>query len=482
MEFLLTISMLFTISTSFPMRNESKGMVALDKRDHLKESLGHHSKEPAVLSDLPAEALAESQRSFGVNQTGIVDSAAQTAVKTSWFGFKNERNHSALKRKKRYVLEGSHWSKSTVTYRISKYSKRLPNHVGTEQVLARAFKVWSDVSSLTFREKRRGRVDIDIRFEEGDHGCSESLDGPKGKLAHAFYPQFGGNVHFDDAEDWIIDRTEGTSLFHVATHEFGHALGIAHSENENAVMFEKYDSSSVGTKLDTDDINAIQILYGTREDPLVDEFGSPTDNSDAQDMCSDAKIDAATRTHDGNTYFFRGDFYWRIERGTAPTGFPKRITDDWGGLEGNLDAALTWRSGKTYFFKGDKYWRFTNMNMDLGYPRDISEGFEGIPEASDAAFVWSGNGNTYFFKGDQYWMFDSSKTPPVSDKFPKRIRNWRGLPNDIDAAFQWENQHTYFFKGKEFYRFDDDNFRVDSADPPYPRLTSAWWFHCRPVS
>ncbi|PRD22544.1 UNVERIFIED_CONTAM: Matrix metalloproteinase-16 [Trichonephila clavipes] len=158
-------------------------------------------------------------------------------------------------------------------------------------------------------------------------------------------------------------------------------------------------------------------------------------------------------------YEQRSDFYWKILQDAIADGYPRKISDDWGGLEGNLDASLTWTNGKTYFFKGGRYWRFTNKEMDTGYPKLLSRGFEGIPDMLDAAFVWSGNGKTYFFKGDKYWRYDSNNDPPVSDQYPKPISNWNGLPSDIDAAFQWENSRTYFFKGDKYYRFNDVNFR-----------------------
>ena len=118
--------------------------------------------------------------------------------------------------------------------------------------------------------------------------------------------------------------------------------------------------------------------------------------------------------------------------------------------------------------------------MASGYPKEISVGFAGIPNNIDAAFVWSGNGKTYFFKGDQYWRFDSRADPPVSNRYPKPLKNWVGLPNSVDAAFRWQNGLTYFFKGSKYYRFNDAEFEVDSkAKPPFPRQTSVWWFDCK---
>lgn len=115
-------------------------------------------------------------------------------------------------------------------------------------------------------------------------------------------------------------------------------------------------------------------------------------------------------------------------------GYPRRISEGWGGLPSNLDAALSWPDGKIYFFKviflkmchdaviddqfpstltfvittflflfccmqGSYYWRWRDNAIDPGYPKQIREGFAGIPDNIDAAFVWGGNDKTYFIKG-----------------------------------------------------------------------------------
>ncbi|GAU98827.1 hypothetical protein RvY_09917-2 [Ramazzottius varieornatus] len=76
--------------------------------------------------------------------------------------------------------------------------------------------------------------------------------------------QFGGNTHFDDAEEWTADSIIGVNLFQVATHEFGHALGLGHSKNQKALMAPFYQPFARNFSLQKDDIKEIQKLYGER--------------------------------------------------------------------------------------------------------------------------------------------------------------------------------------------------------------------------
>lgn len=475
------------VTHTFPV-NDNEAVLYLQKFGYLEpESEGYRTS--AILGpDAISSALKDFQRFAGLNQTGEMDNATIAMMNTPRCGVKDKIGHSESARKKRYALQGSKWRATQLTYRVSKYPSRIKDKTRVDKEIARAFKIWSDVTTLNFEERRRGRVSIDISFENGEHGDGDPFDGPGKTLAHAFFPQYGGDAHFDNEEKWTIDERTGTNMFQVAAHEFGHSLGLSHTDERQALMAPYYRGYQPYFKLHSDDIDAIQSLYGSRNNPRPSEdedepTGPPPDISDAPDLCQDSQIDTVTRTQNGSTYAFKGDFYWKILSNGIADGYPRKLSDDWDGLEGNLDASMTWSNGKTYFFKGGRYWRFTNKEMDTGYPKLLYRGFEGIPDMLDAAVVWSGNGKTYFFKGDKYWRYDSNNDPPVSDRYPRPITNWNGLPVDgIDAAFQWENSRTYFFKDDKYYRFNDITFEVDSAEPPYPRSTSIWWFDCKSAS
>lgn len=255
----------------------------------------------------------------------------------------------------------------------------------------------------------------------------------------------------------------------MAAHEFGHSLGLSHSDVRSALMAPFYRGFEPVFKLDSDDVQGIQALYGRKSNsnniPNV-PIGKPRDPirpitpRDDDELCTDPKIDAMFNTNDGSTYGFKGENYYKLTENALAEGYPKRISDGWPGLPGNIDAAFTYKNGKTYFFQGTKYWRYSGREMDGDYPKEISAGFTGIPDHLDAALVWGGNGKIYFYKGTKFWRFDPLKRPPVKSTYPKPIANWEGVPNSIDAALQYVNGYTYFFKGDKYYRFNDRTFSV----------------------
>ena len=174
-------------------------------------------------------------------------------------------------------------------------------------------------------------------------------------------------------------------------------------------------------RLDQDDIEAIQALYGSKvSKPTAAPTPTPgpgttspaTTEGTQSGLCSDSSFDTIFRSSEGQTYVFRGDNYWLLTSEAVAPGYPRSISSDWS-LPSNIQAAFTWRdTGATYLFSGSQYWKYRDMQPVSGYPKDISEGFPGIPADVDTAFVWSGNNKIYFFKGKKPLTNSPPTSPP----------------------------------------------------------------------
>ena len=101
------------------------------------------------------------------------------------------------KRKKRYALQGSKWSRNKLRFRVGKYPKySMMSRDVINKELKRALELWSEAADVEFdfnteptnfgsillmgqgmQPKLDSNYDIDVRFETGYHGDSEPFDG-----------------------------------------------------------------------------------------------------------------------------------------------------------------------------------------------------------------------------------------------------------------------------------------------------------------
>ncbi|XP_069495142.1 matrix metalloproteinase-18-like [Ambystoma mexicanum] len=393
--------------------------------------------------------LREMQRFFGLQVTGKLDPDTLGVMQKPRCGVYDVADYSTFPRR-------PVWKKTQLTYRILNYTPDMAQQ-DVDTAIQQAFLVWSEVTPLRFIRKHDGHADIYISFGAGYHGDNEPFDGPSLTLAHAFPPGEGllGDAHFDEDESWT-KGSEGVNLFLVAAHEFGHSLGLHHSNVPGALMYPTYiyiDPEEF--QLSHDDISGIQSLYGppTHTVPPV----KPTKPTAA---CNHNVTFDAVTTFRGEILFFKDKMFWR----KIPDNSEVRsylVETFWPSLPSGIEAAYENPvADEIYFFKGFKYWAFSGTDMLQGYPKIIYHlGFPGTVKKIDAAVYDEDTRKTYFFAGNKYWSYDE-ETKSMEKGFPKRIiDDFPGLVQNILAVFQNDGL-LYFFKGKWQYEFSTTSKRV----------------------
>ena len=144
------------------------------------------------------DTLKKMQKFFSLQETGEIDAKTVEIMKKPRCGVPDVANYNFFHRKPM-------WQKNDITYRILGYSLDLDEEV-INDAFFRAFKVWSDVTPLSFTRLMDGEADIMINFGRNEHGDGYPFDGKDGLLAHAFAPGpgIGGDSHFDDDEQWTL--------------------------------------------------------------------------------------------------------------------------------------------------------------------------------------------------------------------------------------------------------------------------------------
>lgn len=475
-------------------------------------------------------AISQMQRFGGLYPTGIVDKATLELLEKPRCGNHDttrDNGKEARRRYKRYIVGAEGWRRRTVSYHLANWSSKLWNETFVQGELDRAFAAWADYANLKFVPiSDYHSADIVVSFGRYSHGDYYPFDGPGLVLAHAYYPyefgHFGGDIHFDDDEDWRPDVTElyqGMDFFTVAVHEIGHSLGLSHSPVADSVMYPYYKGPQKSFALGYDDILAMYELYITRdiaddedtnEDEVLSKKPDDEDSKDAdyEDYLADegdyynssndktttkiskpsttttttystattttystATTTTTTVSNENSTATYQGDVEDvddHIKRTRNKTGGESADI-----CSGHLDAIGHLR-GELFMFLGRRMWRFHDRgNLRQGYPAEFQQMFQ-FPEELDridAVYERTTDGSIIFFSGRHYWINNGNQ---FIDGSPRPLTDL-GLPADLaklDAAFVWgKNKKTYMFSGDQYWRYDE---RRRSLEAGYPRNIKNW--------
>ncbi|XP_033095521.1 collagenase 3-like [Anneissia japonica] len=467
----LLLSCLFALEVHSAPVSDAVGMDFLRKYKYLDSG----DDSTTVSEDTLREAVKTFQLFNDINVSGTMDPQTLELMAKPRCGLPDPKinltNGEAPMGLARGYTAAGKWTKTNLTYRIKNYTPDMTERA-VDKLIKKAFKVWSRVTPLVFRKIDQGTADIMISFGTYKHdGDKWDFDGPHGTLAHAFIPYRGGksaiegDVHFDDSEFFTSKGTKGVSLFIVATHEIGHALGLEHSSDPTALMapFYRYVEDF---SLPQDDINGIQSIYGEKVKKAKPTLPSPTESSTPnaegdEDPCNRA-FDAVTVIRN-QLFAFQGNRYWRWEDGKGParalitydTEKGDKTSNMFKYLPKKIDAVYESFVGfNIYFFAGDKYYQYHgNKYTTSGKIEDL---IPGLPTDIDAATAIGDEGDVYFFKGSHvmiYNEFTKNLSQPIltADRF-------EGVPSQLSSVF-------YEDAGKGFVYFLKDLLYVKYSMP-----------------
>lgn len=187
-----------------------------------------------------ADGISAVQHAYGLPETGVLDDmTVRVVTRLPRCGMTDAQPARG---------SISKWGIREISYHIVSY----PPGIGltTQQVdavVSQAFAAWAAVVDLVF-SKSDSADSANIVIGTG-RGSRSNFDGPSGTLAWAQLPpssSYKGQIQmmWDGDEAFTVSKTvNGILLLNVTTHEFGHALGLSHSNVPHSLMNPFYDPS-----------------------------------------------------------------------------------------------------------------------------------------------------------------------------------------------------------------------------------------------
>jgi matrixin len=175
-----------------------------------------------------------------------------------------------------YTTNGNRWAYSPVNYFVNASNLDLPSDLAQTAVRAGA-DAWTAQSRARFRFAFAGASAQTTTTNDGINLVVLRNASNGAAIATTYWWSTSAGIVDADIVFWdaafrffsgASGCASGFYIEDIATHEFGHALGLGHSTLPSATMYPSTSSCSVNNRsLDPDDIAGVETLYPALSNP-----------------------------------------------------------------------------------------------------------------------------------------------------------------------------------------------------------------------